>query len=140
MTEITITPSTKPIALSNPVLGAVFSGATSGRSTTSTPPALVMRMISVGATVANASAIRQASFGSAEVTTTSSSCVSEMTETCTMRLSSFLDSAVSPRISARTESRTELLSRILEYVAARLSAACRSLLLIVSCAALLALL
>ena len=57
-----------------------------------------------------------------------------------MRLSSFLDSAVSPRISARTESRTELLSKIFEYVAARLSAACRSLLLIVSCASLFALL
>ena len=123
ISETSITPSTKPIALSNTVRGAVFSPATSGRSTTSTPPALVMRTISVGATFANASAIRQANAGSVEVTTTSKSCVSEMTDTFTIWPSSFLDSAVSAPRSFRTASRTELLARILEYVVARLSAA-----------------
>lgn len=69
-----------PIAVSKTVRGEALSVGISGWSTISTPPAFVMRTISVGATLAKAPATRQAKAGSVEVMTTSSSWVSVMTD------------------------------------------------------------
>ena len=71
-TEIPITPIRKPIAVSKTVLGDDFSAATSGRSTTSTPPALVILTISVGATFANDFQTSQANSALFDLITTSS--------------------------------------------------------------------
>ena len=60
------------IAVSKTVLGDDFSAATSGRSTTSTPPALVILTISVGATFANDFPTSQANSALFDLITTSS--------------------------------------------------------------------
>ena len=77
----------------------------------------------IGATFANDFPTSQANSALLDLITTSSSCVSETTETSIISLRSFLlKSDLSPR-SFSTASSTELLSSILEYVVARLSAA-----------------
>ena len=103
-----------PIAASKTVRGEALSVGISGWSTISTPPAFVMRTISVGATLAKAPATRQAKAGSVEVMTTSSSWVSVITDTETMPLRLLRDSDTSGPSSCSTASRIELLARILE--------------------------